>query len=232
MEETLWMSLLAGVAIPVGGILASVERIRPDWLESEVRHSIIAFASGALLSAVALVLIPDGTSKLSITESVIAFVAGGAFFYMLKRLLSQSTSSVSQLIAMLSDYIPEVIALGATVASGGPGLVIAVIIALQNLPEGFNAYRELKENGMCKKRILFWFSVAALLGPVFGGLGYWFLSGHDTVLGYLSVFAAAGILYLVIDDVAPDAKLKNADAPALGAVLGFLLGMIGYLMER
>ncbi|QDV63538.1 ZIP family metal transporter [Crateriforma conspicua] len=232
MEEMLWMSLLAGVAIPVGGILASVERIRPDWLESEVRHSIIAFASGALLSAVALVLIPDGTSKLSIIESVIAFIAGGAFFYLLKRTLSRSTSSVSQLIAMLSDYIPEVIALGATVASGGPGLVIAVIIALQNLPEGFNAYRELKENGMCKKRILFWFSVAALLGPAFGGLGYWFLSGHDTVLGYLSVFAAAGILYLVIDDVAPDAKLENADAPALGAVLGFLLGMIGYLMER
>jgi ZIP family zinc transporter len=50
----------SGACILVGGLAASVERIRPRWLESELRHSVIAFGGGVLLSAVALVLVPEG----------------------------------------------------------------------------------------------------------------------------------------------------------------------------
>ena len=46
---------------------------------------------------------------------------------------------------MLSEFIPESIALGAAFATGENGAFTLVdLIALQNLLEGFNAYRELK----------------------------------------------------------------------------------------
>ncbi len=41
------------------------------------------------------------------------------------------------------------------------------------------------------------------------------------------LFAASGILYLTFQDLAPQAKMKNRKVPALGAVLGFLLGLLG-----
>jgi ZIP family zinc transporter len=41
------------------------------------------------------------------------------------------------------------------------------------------------------------------------------------------LFSAGGILYLIFQDIAPLAKIKNRWEPALGASLGFLLGMIG-----
>ena len=230
--ELIVYTFLAGAAIPLGGLIASVESFQSRWLEEEFRHTVIAFGGGALISAVALVLIPEGTASISTWESVSAFAAGGLAFWGLQALLDRGKSSASQLVAMLSDFIPEVIALGAVIATGeGGALLLAAIIALQNLPEGFNAFRELTDNGLSKSRILFAFAMAALLGPVLGTFGYSMLFDQPRILGWMQVFAASGILYLVFEDIAPQAKLKNSSFPPLGAVLGFLLGLVGKLLE-
>ena len=41
------------------------------------------------------------------------------------------------------------------------------------------------------------------------------------------VFASGGILYLIFQDIAPNVSQKKSWLPALGANLGFLVGMIG-----
>ena len=41
--------------------------------------------------------------------------------------------------------------------------------------------------------------------------------------------AAGGILYLIFQDLAPQAQLKNHWFPPLGAVSGFALGLLGLL---
>lgn len=230
--QLLLLTTIAGVAMPLGAWVASKEHIKSDWLETEFRHLVIAFGGGALLAAVALVLIPDGTKPLAVSDAAVCFAAGGLAFCGLQALLNRSDSSASQLVAMLSDFVPEVIALGATVAAGGHGAVLlAAIIALQNLPEGFNSYRELREGGLASRTILWGFAAAAALGPVCGAIGYAFLVDYPAWLGRMQVFAAAGILYLVFEDIAPQAKLKTSCLPALGAVSGFLLGLIGKLIE-
>jgi len=47
------LTVLAGAFIPLGGLLASVESIRPHWLEKELRHFLIALGGGILLGATA-----------------------------------------------------------------------------------------------------------------------------------------------------------------------------------
>ena len=136
--------------------------------------------------------------------------------------------------AMLADFIPEALALGAVITSR-PSLapLLATMICLQNLPEGFNAYRELAASGGCRKtRIVPVFFLLALVGPVFGLLGYFFLSSHQVVLSGIMLFSGGGILYLIFQDIAPQAKLERHWAPPLGAVLGFLLGLIGWMIVR
>jgi len=46
----------------------------------------------------------------------------------------------------------------------------------------------------------------------------------------LILFCSGGIIYLVFDDIAPQAQLENKDFPAIGAVAGFLMGLIGTMM--
>jgi ZIP family zinc transporter len=225
------LTLLAGATIPLGGLLASVERIHPRWLEDDFRHFIIAFGGGALLAAIALVLVPEGSAALPVWQVVLWFGLGSVVFMGLDILLSRRNSPASQLTAMLSDFVPEALALGAAAAGGGrAGLVLALLIALQNLPEGFNAFREIRSTGTPAGKLLTRFSLLTLLGPASGLAGYHFLAGHDAVIGAIMLFAAGGILYLIFQDIAPQAKLDRHWTPPLGAVAGFLLGLVGQLL--
>ena len=49
--ELIVLTAVAGGAIPLGGLIASFERIRPRWLEEEFRHTVFAFGGGALFSS-------------------------------------------------------------------------------------------------------------------------------------------------------------------------------------
>ncbi len=227
-----FLSLLAGLAMPTGAILARFDLVHPKILTRNSRLFIVAFGGGALISAVALVLVPEGASKLSPTLAAVCFSAGGAFFYTLDRYLSQLKSSMGQLVAMLSDFIPEAIALGAAFAVGeSTGLILALLMVLQNLPEGFNAYEELAESSSIRSsKLLASFFCLAVAGPVCALMGFFVLAqAHEFVAG-LMLFAGAGILYLVFQDVAPESKPDSGGLPALGAIAGFLLGLIGNML--
>lgn len=224
------LTLMAGLMMPLGAALACIERIRPSWLETDFRHSVIAFGGGALIAAVALVLVPQGSKELSLTLVSISFASGGLVFMGLDYFLSTQGTSASQLIAMLTDFVPEALAMGATfTVSPEAGLLLAIIIALQNLPEGFNAYRELAQfTSYPSWSLVSAFSLMALLGPLAGLTGHFFLADHPVIIAVIMMFAAGGILYLIFQDIAPQARLKNHYAPPLAALGGFLLGLIGH----
>jgi len=225
-------TLLAGIAMPVGAAVASMERIRPLWLEEEFRHFVTAFGGGVLLSAVGLVLVPEGAKHLSVFAVAVCFMLGGVCFLALDVFLVSTRHPAAQAAAMLADFIPEALALGAVFISK-PVLapLLAAMICLQNLPEGFNAYRELAASADYRAgRIILLFLFLALIGPVFGLVGYFWLSSHEALLAGVMIFSGGGILYLVFQDIAPQAKLEKHWAPPLGAVLGFLLGVVAQMV--
>lgn len=232
--ETLLLTLLAGLTMPLGALIACRERFRPHWLEQEFRHSVMAVGGGALLSAVALVLVPDGVAHLSVAGALLWFLLGGLTFMLIDVLLHRFRTPASQLVAMLADFVPESVALGATFALGGSnGLLLALLIGVQNLPEGFNAFRELRQSSrLAAGRIVLLFALMALLGPLAGLIGYFWLAAYPQWVAAVMLFAAGGILYAVFQDIAPQVRLARHWGPPLGAVLGFALGMVGHMLTR
>ena len=230
--EVVVLTTLAGAAMPAGALLACIERFRPQWLEREVRHWVIAFGGGILFSAVALVLVPEGVKGLPVAGVIAAMVAGGIAFCCLDVALSHAKTAAAQLVAMLADFLPEALALGALFAHGGGlGKLLALLIGLQNLPEGFNAYRELLASGRMRgKTILLTFVALVPIGPAAGLAGLYWLSAYPAAIHATMLFAAGGILYLTFQDIAPQARLQRHWAPPLGAVAGFLFGLVGQLV--
>lgn len=221
---------LAAACILLGGLAARVERFQSRWLETEVRHTIIAFGGGVLLSAISLVLVPEGLARVdSHALASLLFLFGGLSFYVLERMLASRQHEAPQFVAMLLDYVPESMALGAMYALGAPqATLLALMIGLQNLPEGFNAYREITAPPRRKPRHALKLMAALIpLGPVMGVLGWFYGAAHPGFLGGLMLFASGGILYLIFQDIAPQSRLERHRAPALGAVLGFMLGLLG-----
>jgi ZIP family zinc transporter len=220
--------------MPLGAFVASIEHIHSDWLQQEFRHSVIAFGAGALLSAVALVLVPEGIAHVSTLPAAICFIGGGLLFMGIDIYLNKNKTQAGQLAAMLADFIPESIALGAVFATGGnnTAYLLALLIALQNLPEGFNAYRELQSCSYSGKKVISLFILLAFTGPLAGFIGYEFLGEMPSIVAGIMLFAAGGILYAIFQDIAPQIKLEKHYAPPLGALLGFILGLVGFMVSH
>ena len=226
--ELLIGTTAAGLCILVGAGLANIKRAaRGDQLP----HFVIAFGGGVLIGAVALVLVPDGVDHLPNPFAAIgALLLGGASFMALDRYQAKRKRSMPQFVAMGADFLPESLALGGIFAADGGGAVLlAVLIGLQNLPEGFNAWRELAVNIRATKALGL-LVVLALLGPVCGVIGWYWLVDHDATLGGIMLFAAGGILYLTFQDIAPESRLEQHWTPTLGAVVGFALALLGALL--
>lgn len=224
----------AGATIPLGGALAGIERVRPQWLEREFRHGVFAFGGGILLAAVALVLVPEGIRSIPVSVAVISILAGGLLFLFVDRSLAQRGTPASFLLATFLDFAPEAMALGATIqARPSVAALLALLIALQNFPEGFNAYRELLvRSHLSRTRILGILGSFVAVGPLCGMLGLWVLSEAALAAGITMLFASGGILYLTFQDIAPQARLERHWGPPLGAVLGFSLGLAAHMVLR
>lgn len=225
---------LSGAAIPLGGLLAQISRLRPQWLEKEFRHFVIAFGGGILLGAVALVLVPEGVDASPHPAlSIGLIIAGGLCFFLVERVLGLRRHESPQLMGMLLDYIPEAIALGGLMASGSKTAgLMALLIGLQNLPEGFNAYRELIRVQRSQGRTMLLMLALVPIGPIAGLLGYALLGDYPAALATIMLFASGGILYLIFQDIAPQSRLERHWAPPLGAVMGFCLALAGTLIHQ
>jgi ZIP family zinc transporter len=233
-SEGLWdallLALIAGMAMPIGAATALSASCRK--LPAVATHGIVAFGGGALLAAIALVLVPHARADLSAPLALVSFSGGGIAFFAIDRMLEARGGRGAQLLAMLLDFLPEAMAIGAMlVARAESALLLAGLIFLQNLPEGFAAFRDIVRDGSVRgRRIVLLFAALALLGPVCAAIGFSFLSEMPEVLGVIMMFAAGGILYLIFQDIAPAAHDGHSWLPPLGAVLGFALGLAGDLL--
>jgi ZIP family zinc transporter len=223
-------SFFSGVTVFLGGLLSKYfERYFQDgFVKEEILHTSIAFGGGIIVAAVAFVLVPEGMNLLPLVPMAIIFLTGAIIFFFLDRYIEKKGGTISQLLAMLMDFVPEAIALGAVFATDhNLGLLLAIFIGLQNFPESFNSYLDLRNSGYSSKKcllILFFLSFSGIIAAI---LGYYLLSNMPKLTASMMLFSSGGILYLIFQDIAPMSKLKKSWFPALGASFGFLVGMIG-----
>lgn len=221
-------SWLAGFAAFGGGVIAWATDGANTDTKREVTHGIIAFGGGILIAAVAFALLPKAMVTLSPVALGATFCTGGLFFCVLDAHLSRRGDTKAQFLALLMDFLPEALVLGAVFGQDHRlGVLLAAFIGAQNLPEGFNAFREMTHVGIRYRVALMTLLAVSLLGPVAACTGYFFLQNQAKVTASIMTFAGGGIMYLIFQDIAPLSKIRKHWIPALGAVLGFAVGMIG-----
>ncbi len=121
------------------------------------------------------------------------------------------------------------------VAFGGGILIAAVAFAL--LPQGMAVLSPaILAGAFCFGGCLFGVRpdvvilsllAVSLFGPVLACTGYFFLQEEVKLTAGIMAFAGGGIMYLIFQDIAPQAKMRRHWIPALGTVLGFAVGMTG-----
>ena len=229
MFMLLGYTLSAGFCILIGGILARLVFFKRHTRERKFIHAMMSLGSGILLASVSFVLVPEGLELLNPFQFIASFLIGVFFFRFVSQLISRSGGSYSQLMAMLMDFLPEALALGASyVAHPRLALVLAVFIGMQNIPEGFNAFHEIHKTVKPFHKIAGLLLLASVSGVIPAIIGYSFLGNTPEFIAMVMMFASGGILYLIMEDIAPEAPLRTSTLPSIMATIGFLIGMTGH----
>ena len=233
LTELIFFSGFAGITVFIGGLLANYfnHHVEETPLKYEIIHTIMSFGAGVILSALTIVLIPKCLEELDLFPMVFSFFFVAILFMFIDRYLAKKGGKTATLLAMMMDFIPESIALGAVFAiEPAKATLLAIFIGFQNLPEAFNSFRDLVQNGYTVKKTLIIFFFLSFFGIIGALIGHYLLSQYPVLTAHLMTFASGGILYLLIQDIIPESKLEKSYLTSLGATLGFLVGIIGEKM--
>lgn len=144
--------------------------------------------------------------------------------------------SVLLTLAITIHNIPEGMAIGVAfgaAAAGIPGADIASAIALaigigiQNFPEGLAISAPLKREGLSSGKSWWYGQLSAIVEPIGAVIGAAAVLVMRQILPYALAFAAGAMIYVVIEELIPEAQAgSNTDIATGGAMLGFTIMMI------
>jgi ZIP family zinc transporter len=187
----------------------------------------LAFASGALIVAVAFELFQPAHRQAGLTRASIALVLGASTFIAVDLVLARKAGAEAVGLALVAavtlDGVPENFALGVTVVEGGSLALLASIVT-SNLPESFGGAAEMRQGGMSRVRVLtVWAVTAALLVVALVAGRFAADVASEQWLGTLTAFAAGAVLASLADSVMPEAYAEGGPVVAFATSAGFLV---------
>ncbi len=246
MGEAILFGLIASSALVIGGVAGSY--LKPP---ATVTGVLLAFASGALFSALAFELFSDAFEFGGAWRAGLGLLAGGATFVVVNAWLdSRVASSAEQeqsdkvesaakggpagavgfalLAAVTLDGVPENLALGVSLAGDASSYTLLVAIFFSNLPESLVGAVAMREQGRSAR---FAISTWAICGAVLAAavvLGRAVLSGaSEHTLAVCLAFAGGAVLASLADTLMPEAfehgRPWNSFATGLGFFVSFML---------
>ena len=150
---------------------------------------------------------------------------------LLRRLHPEASASSNALLmtAITLHNIPEGMAVGLAfaLASEGEGLLAAATLALgigiQNFPEGAAVALPLRQEGYPRFRAFLGGTLSGAVEPLFGVLVVLAAAGVRSAMPWLLSFAAGAMLYVVVEELVPQAHSRAGTG---GFVGGFLVMMV------
>ena len=139
-------------------------------------------------------------------------------------------------LAITLHNIPEGLAIGVAfgaLSAGFPSATVPGAIALtigigiQNFPEGLAVSVPLRRGGMSRLKSFFYGQLSAVVEPIAAVTGAALVILAQPILPYALGFAAGAMVFVVIEEVIPEAQRSgNTDLATMGAILGFVVMMV------
>ncbi len=221
-----------------------------------VQKFLLGFAGGVMIAAsVWSLLMPaiemtEERGGIAWLPAAIGFLLGIGFLLLLDSLiphlhLDQTTpegrksglsKTAMMIFAVTLHNIPEGMAVGVVFAGAlaGDGVVslagafaLSIGIALQNFPEGAVISMPLAAQGHKKSKSFFLGAMSGVVEPI-GALVTLLLTAQIIpVLPYILAFAAGAMIYVVVEELIPEANADDhSNIGTIGAALGFALMMV------
>lgn len=251
------MNILFGLLIPFLGTAlgAACVFFMRDSMNKQLEKVLLGFASGVMVAAsVWSLLIPaiemsESYGRWAFVPAAVGFAIGIAFLYGLDKLIPHlhlgmdkpegPKSGLGQTamlaLAVTLHNIPEGMAVGVVFAGVlsnnsqitlAGAFTLAIGIAIQNFPEGAIISMPMA-GGAGKKKAFTYGLLSGIVEPISAFLTMLVTEAIEKALPFLLAFAAGAMLFVVVEELIPEASAEgDSDGATLGFAAGFLIMMI------
>ena len=102
-------------------------------------------------------------------------------------------------------------------------------LSIQNFPEGAAVSIPLQQEGLSRGKAFFHGQASGLVEPIAGVLGALLVTQMTSILPYALAFAAGAMIYVVVEELIPEARIStegHRHFGVFGTMLGFIVMMI------
>ena len=247
--------LLIGILLPLLGTMlgASMVFFMRKEMPERLQKALLGFASGVMVAAsVWSLLLPsmemgEGRGGLAVVPAAVGFLLGIGFLLLVDMLTphlhvgstraegprSKLSRTAMLALAVTIHNLPEGMAVGVVFAGSGHGLTasaalaVSVGIALQNIPEGAIISMPMRAAGNSRWRSFLIGTLSGVVEPL-GAVAILLLAPWLVpVLPYMLAFAAGAMMYVVVEELIPEASQgTHSNLSTIGFALGFVLMMV------
>ena len=244
-QATLWAALGTGFTFLLTALGAATVFLFRKTLDARIEKVFFGFAAGVMIAAsVWSMLIPaiEDAQALGLPgwlPAAAGFVVGGAGMIFLDWLAARVRGQKSRsrtatlFLAVTLHNIPEGMAVGLAFALAAErmgdapllasALALALGIGIQNFPEGAALSLPIWQDGKTPGRAFGLSAASGAVEPVFGVLAAVLGVGVGSLMPWLLAFAAGAMMYVVVEEMLPEAASRPG---TLGALAGFLVMMV------
>lgn len=227
-----------------------------DSMNKQLEKVLLGFASGVMVAAsVWSLLLPaidmsEGYGRWAFMPAAVGFAVGIAFLYGLDKLIphlhlgtdkpegprSGLGQTAMMALAVTLHNIPEGMAVGVVFAGVlsnnsqitlAGAFTLAIGIAIQNFPEGAIISMPMAGGGTGKKKAFTYGLLSGIVEPISAFLTMLVTEAIEKALPFLLAFAAGAMVFVVVEELIPEAsREEDSDGATLGFAAGFLIMMI------
>ena len=220
-----------------------------------ILDGMLGFTGGVMVAASFWSLLAPGIEMspgegfIKVLPASIGFALGALFIFLLDKILPHIHINFKDsegiktpwhkttllVLAITLHNIPEGLAVGVLFGGVSLGLpeatisgavILALGIGIQNLPEGIAVSMPMRRLGASRIKSFWYGQLSAIVEPLAAVLGAFAVTFFSPLLPYALSFAAGAMIFVVIEEVIPEAQQdKYTDLATMGFILGFIIMM-------
>ncbi len=241
MEYLIYVTAVGFMAGMFGTLGGGISVIAIKEIRAKFLSIILGISAGVMTVIIFLDLIPEAQEMGSLWTGLGGLMAGVILIYILdisfphQHVVSLEGGEEKYLkaglllaVGIALHNLPEGLAIGAGyTVDRALGFRLAVLIALHNFPEGMAVATTLGIAGLSNIRIAFITILAGVPMGVGAFFGAYIGRISDMALSLALGFAAGAMLYITFEELVPDAHEKaEGHIPIVGIITGVIFGLV------
>lgn len=231
----LGFALLGSVGAVIG---AAVFLVLPKETRDRTVPFLVSYATGTLLGAALLGLIPQAIEQGGLQASLGSVLAGLIVFFSLERLMiwrhchsggsCEVHGAAGQLILLgdaLHNFVDGIVIAAAFLSSIPLGIVTGIAVIAHEMPQEVGDFAILLDYGFSRQRAMKWNLISS--GTTLPGalLGYLAFEESSKLIGPMLALSAASFLYIGLADLIPGLHRRIGSETGIAQFLLLLAGV-------